>query len=229
MSTQFDIQSLFEFSDIPKSTKEHLVRVYGTLTMLTSACVLGAFLSVAYQIGNVGCSLLGILCLLYIAFSDRKSPGRLVATGLFGVLEGLSIGPLVGIALEVDPQIIITALMGALGIFVSFSLAAFYSDRRSSFYLGGLLNTGIWVLLLMSILSFFGVKGEFVFNVQLYLGLAIFMGYVMFDTQMMIEKANRGQKDYVLDAINLFIDLVQIFVRILIILLKESSKKKSKD
>jgi len=229
MSTQFDIQSLFEFSDIPKSTKEHLVRVYGTLTMLTSACVLGAFLSVAYQIGNVGCSLLGILCLLYIVFSDRKSPGRLVATGLFGVLEGLSIGPLVGIALEVDPQIIITALMGALGIFVSFSLAAFYSDRRSSFYLGGLLNTGIWVMLLMSILSLFGVKGEFVFNFQLYLGLAIFMGYVMFDTQMMIEKANRGQKDYVLDAINLFIDLVQIFVRILIILLKESSKKKSKD
>jgi len=65
--------------------------------------------------------------------------------------------------------------------------------------------------------------------VQLYLGLVMFVGYVLFDTQLIIERAYNGSTDAVSDAVTLFIDFVGIFVRILVALLKNSREKESKE
>ncbi len=51
-------------------------------------------------------------------------------------------------------------------------------------------------------------------TMQLYLGLAIFSLYVVFDTQVLIARAEAGDKDYLSDSLNLYIDLIALFVRV---------------
>ena len=53
---------------------------------------------------------------------------------------------------------------------------------------------------------------------QLYFGLLVFVGYIVVDTQDIIEKAHYGDLDYVKHSLTLFVDFVAVFVRVLIIM-----------
>lgn len=63
-------------------------------------------------------------------------------------------------------------------------------------------------------------------------GLLMACLYVIYDTQLIIERAERGDKDVVAHTMTLFFDLLQLFVKILQILLElkknEENKKKNK-
>ena len=58
---------------------------------------------------------------------------------------------------------------------------------------------------------------------HLYIGLAIFCGFIMFDTQVIIRKARNGDKDFIAHSLDLFIDFVQIFRKVLILLMQKVS------
>jgi FtsH-binding integral membrane protein len=53
--------------------------------------------------------------------------------------------------------------------------------------------------------------------VNLYLGLGLFSVFVAYDTQRMIDKAAQGEEDHVSDALNMFLNLFNIFIRLLMI------------
>jgi hypothetical protein len=55
-------------------------------------------------------------------------------------------------------------------------------------------------------------------NSQVYFGLLIFLGYMVYDTQEIIERAHRGDMDYIKHALTLFTDFVAVLVRILVIM-----------
>lgn len=116
-------------------------------------------------------------------------------------------------------------------IFVSFSLAALLSSRRSFLFLGGVLFSSLNFMALLSLFAWlFPALRNLQLAVSLYGGLLIFSGYVIFDTQMMVERAavNGKDADAVRDALELFMDIVSIFVRILVHLIKESTKESRK-
>ncbi len=72
--------------------------------------------------------------------------------------------------------------------------------------------------------SIFGGSAAF-FKVELYFGLLVFVGYMVVDTQEIIERAHFGDLDYVKHALTLFTDFVAVFVRMLIIMLKNAAEK----
>jgi len=134
-------------------------------------------------------------------------------------MQGLSIGPLVQLALFVDPSIVTHAAIGTVFIFACFSLFAVYTPRRRMLFLGGVLSSALGVLFLISLANIF-VLSNTLLSMQVYLGLVVFIGFVCFDTQMVIEKAASGDTDFIWHAVEFFIDFVAIFVRLLVILMR---------
>lgn len=113
-------------------------------------------------------------------------------------------------------------------IFICFTLSALYAKRRSYLYLGGTLMSGLSILFLVSVLNmFFG--SAMLFKAHMYTGLVIMCGFVLFDTQLIIEKAENGDKDYIWHCVDLFLDFVTIFRKLMILLaMNEKDKKKEK-
>lgn len=203
-------------------------KVYATLTGCIGMAAVGSMINLAYGYGGLGFSLLGLIALLYVAFTKGDDPARLGALAFFTFCQGLGIGPLIAMAGAINPSIVVTAFLATTVIFAAFSIAAMVATRRSYLYLGGILSSVMMIMMVMSLLSLFGLRNDFTTNLQLGMGLLVFMGYVIFDTQLMIEKADAGMKDSITDALQLFIDFIAIFVRILIILSKMSEKKEKK-
>ena len=54
----------------------------------------------------------------------------------------------------------------------------------------------------------------------------MFCGFIMFDTQLIIRKARMGDKDFIAHSLDLFIDFVQVFRKVLILLMQKVKKQK---
>ncbi len=121
-------------------------------------------------------------------------------------------------------QVLVTALLGTSLLFACFSGTGLVSKQRSYLYLGGILSSGLSFLLLVSLVDIF-IRSELLFDVRLYIGLALMCGFLIFDTQMIIEKAEHGSNDVCGHAAELFVDFVAIFIRVLAILLKKREKE----
>jgi len=95
---------------------------------------------------------------------------------------------------------------------------------------GGILGSVMFYMAIASLANLF-LGWHIIQEVQIYLGLLVFSGYVVFDTQVIIEKASQGQTDVVKHSLELFIDFAAIFVRILIILMrnKESDDRRKRN
>merc|ERR1719334_2933978 len=140
----------------------------------------------------------------------------------FGFLQGIIIGPLVNEAIDMDPFIVRAALVLTLCVFASFSMIAMMTKDKKCLYLGSMLNSFCLFLLFMRIFP-----TSFGYELSLYGGLIMFIGYVFYDTQQIIKRVERfglQNTDFVSDAITLYIDFVAIFVRILIIIMRSKER-----
>lgn len=180
-------------------------------------------MSVHYLLPDLGGWLLipsfGLLFAISGAGNRFSYNARLAMLLGFGFIQGWEIGPLVHNLWEFDPEAVMMALIGATLAFISFSCTALFSERRSYLYLGGLLGT---LSLLSLVSSFFGG----LFNFNLFLGLFIFCFYIIYDTQLLVERAENGDRDDIQGAATLFTDIFAAFVRLLLILQRRDKEKK---
>ncbi|CAD6340642.1 unnamed protein product [Miscanthus lutarioriparius] len=205
--------------------------VYLTLCSALAFSALGAYLHILLNVGGtlttLGC-LAAIAYLISLPASQDQERNRFALLMAAALLQGASVGPLVDLVIDVDPRILVTAFVGTAIAFGCFSGAAIIAKRREYLYLGGLLSSGLSILLwLQFATSIFGHTST-TFMFELYFGLLVFLGYMVFDTQEIIERAHGGDMDYIKHALTLFTDFVAVLVRILVIMMK-NAQEKSKD
>merc|ERR1712027_48499 len=114
-------------------------------------------------------------------------------------------------------------LLGALAS-VGLVMGLHFAPDGHYLYLGGTLLSGLSMLFWLGLLNIF-FRSPALFQLHLWGGLLIFCGFVVYDTQAIIEKRRRGDKDAIRHSLDLFIDFIQLFRKILILLMQKENNR----
>jgi len=213
--------------DAPVRT--HLKNVYASLTMSVMAASVGAYVHLftdLLQGGGIMFSLLGLGLALGLFMTPDNGKNRGMRMGMllgFAFLTGLGLGPLLQMAIMMNPSLVPSAMMLTSVIFAGFTGAALFAPDGKYLYLGGTLLSGLNSLLVLGLLNIF-FRSQLLFQVHLYIGLLVFCGFIVFDTQVIIRKAKNGDRDFIAHSLDLFIDFVQIFRKVLILLMQKDER-----
>jgi len=171
---------------------------------------------------------MGLALGLYATPDNGKNrPTRMALLLGFAFFSGLGTGPLLDMALRINPSLIPNAFLLSGAIFACFSGAALFAPDGQYLYLGGTLLSGLSTLFWLGFLNIF-FQSQLIFQVYLWGGLLVFCGFIMWDTQMIIEKRRRGDRDFIAHSLDLFIDFMQIFRKIMILLMQKEQGDKNK-
>ena len=205
-------------NDISADVQKHLSKTFTTLAMVVACAAVGVQLYLYTHLAPL-LFFVGTMLCLWGFHGERDQTKRTYYLLGFGVCKGGAIGGLVEAALFMDPAIVTTAFLVTLVVFGCFAGAALFAKRRSYMYLGATLGSVMGWMCLASLLNIF-MRSSMINDVLIYGGLLVFCAYVLFDTQLIIERAAGGDRDHQRAALTLFIDFAAIFVRVLIILMK---------
>ena len=152
---------------------------------------------------------------LMLAQRARASfPQNIGFVFLFTFAEGLYIAPFIVFAETQSPGIASQAAMLTFTAFGALTAYAFLSRRDFSAW-GSFLMVGLVVLIVTIILnSFFGSAGGFTWIAGI--GVLIFSGLLVFDTWRI--RNVYGPDDYVMAAVSIYLDLLNMFLFILSLL-----------
>ncbi len=186
-----------------------LVTVVGATYALSNAVIMNAVTDHPWY------SMAAVFIPLFVAQGARKQfPLNIAMVLLFAFAMGVLIGPSMFYYGRMEPRVITQAAGITVGAFGILTLYAFVSRRDFSAW-GSFFIVGLWVLIATSVLNiFFG-------NASSSLWLAggtvlIFSGLLVFDTWRL--RNVYGPEEYVVAALRIYLDLLNMFLAILRIL-----------
>eukprot|EP00745_Piridium_sociabile_P007262 TRINITY_DN147047_c0_g1_i1.p1 TRINITY_DN147047_c0_g1~~TRINITY_DN147047_c0_g1_i1.p1 ORF type:complete len:252 (+),score=67.05 TRINITY_DN147047_c0_g1_i1:43-756(+) len=225
--------TIFKFDRLERPVQQHLKNVYACLGMGMLAAAAGAYVSLVSNFIQAGflTAIISVGLMLWLNSTRHCKENFNKRMGIFmgfTFCSGVSLGPCLKLAIMIDPSIIPTSLLATSVIFISFTVAALFNQNRTFLYMGGLLMSALsWLMVLSFGNLFFGSR--LLFDVSMYLGLFVFCAFVLYDTQLIVEKRRRGDEDFIWHSVDLFLDFINIFRKLMIILSKKESEKKRKD
>ena len=237
INNQVDVQNSNEFSkhSIEETIRIGFIRkVYGIITLQLIitflCCILTFFKSVSeFMKNNTNliflCLIIQIALIIIMGCSGLCSSKNLFKifpyNYIFLILFTLSMGYIVAtLCAVVDKTIVLSAIAMTLGITAALTLYAIKTENKFN-----LMHAFLFTFITMIselLLFFFFFNYQFYVTFELFVGLIIYCAYLIFDTQMIIDKFGNGYEidDYIIAALNVYLDIIQIFIRILIILSK---------
>jgi len=148
---------------------------------------------------------------LWMALRNHRTfPQNLAFTFLFTFIEGIWISPLLVLYERMQPGIIGQAGLLTLTTFGVLSLYAVVSRRDFSAW-GGFFTIGLWVLIATQLLNLFFRNP----TTSLWLAagtIFVFGGLLVFDTWRIVRSGAYGEDDYVPAAVQIYLDLLNIFL-----------------
>ena len=154
---------------------------------------------------------------LWMAMKARHSyPRNLLLVLLFTFIEGLFIAPFLTVAERQSPGIVGQAGVLTLSTFGVLSLYALLSKRDFSAW-GSFFFVGLWVLIATSLINIFfpTTLGTLWIAAGTVL---VFSGLLVFDTWRIVRSGQYGADDYVPAAVNIYLDLLNLFLAIVSLL-----------
>ncbi len=195
-------------------------RTYGLVFLGVILTLVGAAFTFTQQslLGAVAAhpfiTMIAWIAPLFLAQTQaRRFPQNLILTLLFTFITGVMLAPMFLYYLRVQPGVLGQAGMLTFAAFGSLTLYAVFSRRDFSAW-GGFFMVGLIVLFLTMILGFFfpSIGGSLWIAGA---GVFVFSGLLVFDTWRIVRSGQFGDQDYVIAAVTIFLDLLNLFLFIL--------------
>ncbi|KLO10115.1 hypothetical protein SCHPADRAFT_534309 [Schizopora paradoxa] len=148
----------------------------------------------------------------------------------FNVCQAATLSPL----FFMNPAILSRAALYTFGVMGSLSYIGATASNDKYLYMGGPLLAGVTVVALSSLAPMvlpLGMRGlAFAESISLYGGLAVFSGFVLYDTQKILQHGRLAAqgvipRDPVKESIALELDFINIFIRLVTILSGSNRRK----
>jgi len=158
-----------------------------------------------------------VLCAL-MAYKD-KHPVNYYLLAAFTLLTSVPIGAICAVYYSVGLGVtLLQAALLTMAIFMALTAYAMYSGQDFS-WMGACLSASLFGLIMWGCLAYlFGFKVGLVYSS---LGALIFCGFIVYDTWRVMKEY--GPDDAIIAAIQLFLDIINLFLYILEILSRSSS------
>lgn len=219
---QPEMDKLFSMNHLKRETRQHMKKVYSALTLTLLAAAGGALLANTFPLLANPFIVLGAS--LYLIFNLASKQGtnreRLLKLIILGAMTGAGLRPLLNYTLVVNPNIIPTAFILTSSIFICFSLTSLMTEQRSLLYLGSMLGSALSTMFWLSVANIF-IGSSGLNNVTLYGGVCVMSGFVCYDTQLIVARFEMGDRDFIFHSLDLFMDFISLFRKLLIILTKK--------
>ena len=162
-------------------------------------------------------TMLAMFAPLFMAMQARRSfPRNIILTLVFTFIEGIWISPFLFMAERGNPGIVGQAGLLTLSTFGVLSLYAVISKRDFSAW-GSFFIIGLWVLIATSLINIF--VGSALASLWIAAGtVLVFSGLLVFDTWRIVRSGQYGPDDYVPAAVNIYLDLLNMFLAIVSLL-----------
>ena len=234
MSSEYNLNEQlldkYEEEEIDKEIQQNIregfiVKVYGILAcqlLLLFLIVLLGFINSTFhellltsKFIYILTFILFIMCILIIIFNPsllQKVPINYIILFIFTFSYSWWIALY---TINFSPSIVLISIFLTLVTVVTLTIYAQMTKNDFSVIGGILINSFVLLLSCSLVLIFVDIS---LFNViMVFFGLIIFSLYLLFDVQLVIGKGQikYGEDDYIFAALNLYIDIIGIFVRIL--------------
>ncbi|XP_065886450.1 protein lifeguard 4-like [Dysidea avara] len=146
-----------------------------------------------------------------LIFKRHESPVNFYLLGIFTLLESFTLGTIVTYS---DNVVVLKAFIITMMAVVALTIYTAQSTYDYSTW-GASLMSFLWILIVSGILQIFVRSEELEFVISLG-GALIFCGFIIFDTHMIMHKLS--PEEYILASINLYLDIINLFLYILRIL-----------